>query len=748
MAEIFRAVSQRPDKSNRLLVIKRILPYISQQPGFEQMFIDEADIAGNLRHENIIRIYDLGKIDDTIFMALEHVAGKDLRQIFDFVRVSGTPIPFAISAYVTAQIARGLDFAHTYRDEKGRSLNIVHRDISPPNLLVSFDGEVKLIDFGIAKATKKINRTKAGILKGKFGYMSPEQVQGMEIDGRSDVFALGIVLWEMLAHKHLFIGDSEYDTLQRIKKANVMIPSTFNPSVPPELDMIVMRALKKDLDRRYASAADFANALEDYLLYHEQGFGREQVANWMLDHFESEAMEADTKKEKALRIDIEKYFRGETESTEEEITPTYKKRLAEAAKEEIVLRRRDPSEYEISDGIHEQDTQPIGSHEGGATYPLEADFEHGIPRTAHSIPGSQANSRPERPVPVAEVVQTTRPSEPQPQTLPEIVEEIPQLSPPESVEVFPASEPEPTVAPAKQPEGSSSESQEVLTARKHETPTEPVKQHQASSSGSAEVLTARKSKTPSAPAKQAQVSSSESGEVLTARKPETPVAQEKSQQIPSSESGEVLTARKPEPQSKPQSTIEIPKEKQQVPASDSGEVLTARKPQTRPPSQTSLPVQRPILKSSSISGEIRTARKMEPKNEVYSARKRPPTQTTHVVEYPEIIEEAPQEPEEKPTRKPEGKTSPEPFELLLSGDATLDETEDLRSVQPETLKESENKAEEWFFSEENSANTPKEPVWDRRKVIEQGENLLFYVGGATLVGLIVFVVWVLFYGTS
>ena len=670
MAEIFRAVSQRPDKSNRLLVIKRILPYISQQPGFEQMFIDEADIAGNLRHENIIRIYDLGKIDDTIFMALEYVAGKDLRQIFDFVRVSGTPIPFAISAYITAKIARGLDFAHTYRDEKGRSLNIVHRDISPPNLLVSFDGEVKLIDFGIAKATKKINRTKAGILKGKFGYMSPEQVQGMEIDGRSDVFALGIVLWEMLAHKHLFIGDSEYDTLQRIKKANVMIPSTFNPNVPPELDMIVMRALKKDLDRRYASAADFANALEDYLLYHEQGFGREQVAFWMLDHFESEAMEADTKKEKALRIDIEKYFRGETESTEEEITPTYKKRLAEAAKEDIVLHRRDPSEYEISNGIHEQDTQPIGSHEGAVTYPMEADFEQGVPRPVQPLPGSQANSRPEGSAPMVEQVQMTRNPEPRLQPLPEIVEEKPQVPPPESVEVFPESETEAPAVPAKRP------------------------------------------------------------------------------QVSSSESREVFTARKADPQPKPQPTIDIPNEKQQVAASESGEVLTARKPKSRPASQTSLPVQRPILKSSSTSGEIRTAWKMEPKNEVFSARKRPPTQTTHIVEYPEIIQETSQEPEKKPTRESERKTDSEPFELLLSGDATLDETEDLQSAQPANLKESETKAEEWFFSEENAANTPKEPVWDRRKMIEEGENLLFYLGGATLVGLMAFVVWVLFYGTS
>src|SRR5262245_26827807 len=236
MAEVFRAKATGVEGFEKLVAIKRILPNIAEDDEFITMFIDEAKIAVQLTHANIAQIYDLGKIDDSYFIALEFVWGKDLRTIFERARKRGEILPIALSCYVISRICEGLDYAHRKRDAQGDDLQIVHRDVSPQNLLVSYEGEVKIIDFGIAKAANKASKTQAGILKGKFGYMSPEQVRGLPLDRRSDIFSVGIVLYELLTGERLFLGESDFSTLEKVRNVEIMPPTLHNPKIPEELE--------------------------------------------------------------------------------------------------------------------------------------------------------------------------------------------------------------------------------------------------------------------------------------------------------------------------------------------------------------------------------------------------------------------------------------------------------------------------------------------------------------------------------
>jgi serine/threonine protein kinase len=189
MAEVFKAKAFGVEGFERLVAVKRILPSIAEDQEFITMFVDEAKIAVQLTHANIAQIFDLGRVGDSYFIAMEYVHGKDLRAIFDRARKRGETVPVPMACYVAMKICEGLDYAHNKKDAAGRDLHLVHRDVSPQNVLLSYDGEVKVIDFGIAKAAGKAGKTQAGILKGKFGYMSPEQVRGLPLDRRSDIFA-------------------------------------------------------------------------------------------------------------------------------------------------------------------------------------------------------------------------------------------------------------------------------------------------------------------------------------------------------------------------------------------------------------------------------------------------------------------------------------------------------------------------------------------------------------------------------
>lgn len=254
------------DGFEKLVVIKRILPHLVEDEEFFAMFQDEARITMRLDHPNIARINEFGEEHGIHFIEMEYVAGEDLRRLDKRARAAGTPIPLGVILRVIADAAAGLDFAHKAKDSKGNALNLVHRDVSPQNVLIGFDGSVKLIDFGVAKAIGRAQHTATGILKGKFPYMSPEQADGRDIDARSDVFSLGIVLWELLVGRRLFKGESDVQTQRLVKACQVPAPSTLAPALSSELDDIVLKSLARNKEHRYKDAAAFRMALEEYAL--------------------------------------------------------------------------------------------------------------------------------------------------------------------------------------------------------------------------------------------------------------------------------------------------------------------------------------------------------------------------------------------------------------------------------------------------------------------------------------------------
>src|SRR5262245_47330069 len=308
MAEVWKAKAFGVEGFERLLAVKRILPNIAEDEEFITMFIDEAKIAVQLNHANICQIFDLGKVEDSYFIALEFVHGKDLRAIFDRVKqktVDGqTAMPIAQAAFIIMKCCEGLDYAHNKRDAGSKELNLVHRDVSPQNVLISYEGEVKLIDFGIAKAAGKAGKTQQGILKGKFGYMSPEQVRGLPLDRRSDIFSLGIVLYELLTGERLFVGESDFSTLEKVRNVEILPPSTYNRRIGDELERIVMKALAKDVDDRYQNAIDLHDDLQAFMYTAGEFYSRKDLAAWMKKVWAKEIEEESAKLEQYRQMPV------------------------------------------------------------------------------------------------------------------------------------------------------------------------------------------------------------------------------------------------------------------------------------------------------------------------------------------------------------------------------------------------------------------------------------------------------------
>jgi serine/threonine-protein kinase len=296
MAEVYKATEHGVEGFERTVAVKRILPHIAEDDEFITMFKDEAKIAGQLNHGNIAQIYNLGQQGDSFYIALEYVAGKDLRNIFTRCQQQGKPMPIAQACFIVMKVCEGLDYAHNKRDKHGRHLNIVHRDVSPPNVLVSYEGEVKLIDFGVAKAAGRVSRTQAGILKGKFGYMSPEQVRGMPLDRRSDVFSLGVVLYEVLVGNRLFQGDTDFATLEMVRTVDVPAPSTKNPEISKDLEAIIMKALSGEPETRYQTAMELHDELQAFMFQHGMFYSRKDLAAWMRKQY---AREIELEKDKS-----------------------------------------------------------------------------------------------------------------------------------------------------------------------------------------------------------------------------------------------------------------------------------------------------------------------------------------------------------------------------------------------------------------------------------------------------------------
>lgn len=266
MAEVWKARMRGVEGFQKIVAIKKILPHLSDNQDFIEMFVDEAKLAAQLNHNNIIHIYDLGKIQSSYYIAMEYIDGFDLKTILRRAEERGNPMEPQLALFIASKVASALDYAHRKRDFDEREMGLVHRDVSPQNVLISQEGDIKLCDFGIAKAASKASHTQAGALKGKLQYMAPEQAWGRSIDRRSDIFALATVLFEMLTGRKLFSGDNELSILEQVREARVTAPSLYNDEVTPEIDKVVIKALQKDPANRYQTAGEMARDI-DAILY-------------------------------------------------------------------------------------------------------------------------------------------------------------------------------------------------------------------------------------------------------------------------------------------------------------------------------------------------------------------------------------------------------------------------------------------------------------------------------------------------
>jgi len=281
MAELFKAQQRGVQGFQKIVAIKRILPHFSDNEDFVTMFIDEAKLAAQLTHPNIVQIFDLGKAGSSYYIAMEYVNGRDLRTMLRKVREYGAPFPEQVAAFVVMKIAAALDYAHRKRGFDDRELKLVHRDISPQNVILSTEGAVKLVDFGIAKAASKASHTVAGALKGKLLYMSPEQATGQPLDNRSDLYSLGLVLFELLTGERCFQADSELGVLEKVRLGRISDLATLNPNVSREMSAIVSRALQKGVDHRYPSARFMERDLREYLQRQGTPITEHDVAEYM-----------------------------------------------------------------------------------------------------------------------------------------------------------------------------------------------------------------------------------------------------------------------------------------------------------------------------------------------------------------------------------------------------------------------------------------------------------------------------------
>jgi eukaryotic-like serine/threonine-protein kinase len=263
MAEIFLGVQRGLEGFVKVVVIKRVLEQFSKNPEFVRMFIDEARLAARLEHPNIVRTYEFGEVAGQYFTTMEYLAGEDLSKVLNRLALAKRSMPFNVAAKVIHEVCAGLQFAHQLTDTAGRPLNLVHRDVNPANIIITYGGEVKIIDFGVAKtdANKTINKT----IKGKIAYMSPEQLVARGVDARSDVFSTGIVLWELITGQPLFARESEAATVYALMNDPIPPASRYRRDVPPELDNIVGCALSRTPADRYDSAEEMASALEKFL---------------------------------------------------------------------------------------------------------------------------------------------------------------------------------------------------------------------------------------------------------------------------------------------------------------------------------------------------------------------------------------------------------------------------------------------------------------------------------------------------
>ena len=314
MAELFRAKLTGAQGFEKLIAIKRILPNLSGEENLLAAFIDEAKLAALLHHENIIQIYDFGSMDDQYFIAMEYLFGKDLRAISRTVRKKDQELGLENILYIICRICAGLDYSHNLKDLHGKALSIIHRDINPQNILITYEGQVKIIDFGIAKAASHNTKTRENLIKGKLAYMSPEQANGQAIDHRSDIFSTGIILYELLADRRMFQGETMH-VLSLVREAQYDPPEEVIPNLAPKLNTILHRALAKDPDERFRHAGEMLADIEEFMFELSLRPNARSFAGYMKELFEEEHAQ----EELALWAKTKIYEAGEQEPDKEPV---------------------------------------------------------------------------------------------------------------------------------------------------------------------------------------------------------------------------------------------------------------------------------------------------------------------------------------------------------------------------------------------------------------------------------------------
>ncbi|HEY2515063.1 MAG TPA: serine/threonine-protein kinase [Polyangiaceae bacterium] len=352
MAEVYLARRAGPHGFQKIVAVKRILPQLARDPDFTAMFVDEARVCARLGHPNIVQVFDFGEHNGELYMAMEYVDGTTGAKLIRAAAAQEDEIPLDVCLHIALSVLRGLEYAHNARDEEGRPLSLVHRDVSPGNVLIDRSGAVKLTDFGIARATEVEPRTEAGQLKGKLGYMSPEQVVGRQLDARSDLFTLGIVLAELVMLRPLFAGGSELDVLMRIRDADLTALDRSASRIPDDVKPVLYRALAKDPLLRYPTAAAFAEAIEEVVRRRRLQVGPAKLATWV---------------EKLGLIGNEGF---ELEEDTDEVVSTAVLELGGDAREALGSMRPSahPSERDVSPQIY-RIQQPDGAVLGPMSYP-------------------------------------------------------------------------------------------------------------------------------------------------------------------------------------------------------------------------------------------------------------------------------------------------------------------------------------------------------------------------------------------
>lgn len=308
MAKICRArfLGEQADK---IVAIKMIQPQYSKDPNFRKMFDDEVKVSFGLQHPNIAQTNDYGIHDDQLYIAMEYVDGKNLKQYLDKLKEKKYLFPVEISVYITSLVCQGLYYAHTYMDKlSGTQLNLIHRDISPHNIMLTYDGAVKIIDFGIAKSETNTESTQAGTIKGKLSYLAPEYLEGTPLDARYDQFSIGITLWEMLCCRKLFRAPNELAVLKEIQSCKIPIPSSINPNVPKELDQIVLKALSRDRNLRYENLDKMNRALIKFLYTQYPDFNPSDLGKFATSLFKEHIAQDRERLQEFGKIDIRSFL--------------------------------------------------------------------------------------------------------------------------------------------------------------------------------------------------------------------------------------------------------------------------------------------------------------------------------------------------------------------------------------------------------------------------------------------------------